>query len=344
MKATIFHEFGDVDVLKYEDVTTPTPKPGNVVVRVLAAGVNRLDHYIREGSVAPDLAFPHTLGMDAVGEVAAVGAGVTEVVEGDRVVPFPGYPANGEESHVHPPSAAASFTLLGLAAPGTYAQYVEVPAPWVMQDESALPAEQIATLPVVLPTAVRAVKHVGEVQAGDKVLVHAAGSGVGSMQVQVAKALGADVAATVRSAAKAEFIEALGADVVINTREDDFLARTRDWTDGRGVDVVLDNIGGPEFQRSVEAVRTQGILVSVGFVAGPEATFNIPDFFFGHKQIRGTLLGAPTDYQWGIEQVRAGHITPTVARTLPLSEAAEAHRLIADNTVAGNLVLLPWAD
>lgn len=343
MKAAIFNEFGDADVLQYGDVPTPAPRPGNVVVRVLAIGVNRLDHYIREGSVTPDLAFPHILGMDAVGEVAAVGAGVTEVAEGDRVVPFPGYPANGEESHIHPPSAAAGFTLLGLATPGTYAQYLEVPAQWVMRDESGLPAEQIATLPVVLPTAVRAVKDLGEVQAGDRVLVHAAGSGVGSMQVQVAKALGAHVAATVRSAPKAEFVKALGADVVINTREDDFLERVREWTDGRGVDVVLDNIGGPEFQRSVKALRTQGIVVAVGFVAGAEATFNIPDFFFGHKQIRGTLLGSPADYRWGIDQVCAGRITPSVARTLPLSAAAEAHRLIANNAVAGNLVLLPWA-
>ncbi|MCH8961375.1 MAG: zinc-binding dehydrogenase [Bacteroidetes bacterium] len=310
---------------------------------MLASGINRFDHYLREGSVVPELPFPHILGADAAGEVAALGVGVTGFEIGERVIPMPGFPTDEQEWGVRPAATASSFTLPGLGLPGTYAQYVEIPAPWVLKDNTGLPPEQVATLPMVLATGVRAVKEVGEVKAGDKVLVQAGASGSGSMHIQVAKALGAEVAATVRSDAKGEFARQAGADLVINTRQEDFVERVREWTGGLGADVVIDNLGGDVLPQSIDAARPLGVIVVYGFVAGTETTFDIRNFFFAQKQLRGSMAGDIEDLRWGLEQVRLGRIKPLLDQAFPLEEAAEAHRLIATNQVAGNLVLLPWA-
>ena len=343
MKAAVLREFGNVDVLKYEDVPTPKPKPGHILMKVLAAGVNRLDHNLREGSVVPELPFPHILGIDAAGEVAELGPGVNGFQIGERVVPMPGFPLKEEEYDIRPAVTAPSFALLGLGIWGTYAEYIEVPARWVLKDDTGLKPEELATLPMVLATGVRAVKVVGGVKAGDKVLVQAGASGSGSLQIQVAKALGAEVATTVRDDAKGEFAKSLGADLVINARKEDFVQRVKEWTGGQGADVVIDNLGGDVLSKSIDAARAQAVIVAFGFTAGTEVTFDIRNFFFAQKQLRGSMASDIEDLQWGLEQVREGRIRPVLDRALPLSQAAEAHRLISTNQVTGSLVLLPWA-
>ncbi len=343
MKAAVMHEFGDFDVLKYEDVATPRPKPGHILIKVLAAGVNRLDHYLREGSITREIALPHVLGSDAVGEVAELGAGVTGVTVGERVIAVPGYPLEEAHYDIVPVSMAPSFTLPGMGVWGGYAQYLEVPARFAVKDDTGLEPEQLATLPVVLATATRALKEVGEVGAGDRVLVQAGASGSGSMQIQVAKALGAAVATTVRDDAKGAFAAALGADLVINTRQEDLVERVKEWSGGQGADVVIDNLGGAVLAKSIDAARPGGVIVAFGFAAGPEVSFDVRSLFFHQKQLRGSMASDIADLNWGLEQVRAGRIKPSLDRVLPLAQAAEAHRLVAANRVSGNIVLLPWA-
>ncbi len=148
MKATVMHEFGDFNVLKYEDIEQPIPKPGHVLVKVLAAGVERLDHYIREGSIVPELPFPHILGADAVGEVAELGEGVTGFEIGEREIVAPGYPQEKDETDIRPTVIASSFALPGLHISGTYTQFMEVPAYALVKDETGLKPEEVATLPV----------------------------------------------------------------------------------------------------------------------------------------------------------------------------------------------------
>ncbi len=242
MKAAVIREFGDVNVLKYEDIEILTPKYGHILIKVLAAGVNRFDHYLREGSVVPELSFPHILGADAAGEVAELGDGVTNLQIGERIIVAPGYPQKKEEINIRPTLFASSFALPGLHISGTYTQYMEVPAYAVVKDETGLKPEQVATLPVVLATAVHSVKEIGQVKRGDKVLIHSGASGSGSMLIQVARALEAEVATTVRDDNKAEFARKLGADMVINTRKEDFIQQVKDWTGGLGADVVIDNL------------------------------------------------------------------------------------------------------
>ncbi len=344
MKAAVIHEFGDVDVLKYEDIERPSPKPGHVLIKVLAAGVERLDHYIREGSIMPELPFPHILGADAAGEVAELGEGVTGFEIGEREIVAPGYPQEEDETDIRPTVTAPSFALPGLHVSGTYAQFMEVPAYALVKDETGLKPEEVATLPVSLATAVHALKQIGEVKAGDKVLIHSGASGSGSMQIQVAKAMGADVATTVRSDAKGEFAKTLGADLVINTRKEDFVEQVKEWSGGLGADVVIDNLGGDVLSKSIDAVKPLGVVVAFGFAAGTEVTFDVRNLFFSQKQLRGSMASDMEDLEWGLEQVRAGRIKPLLDHTLPLSKAAEAHRLISTGQVTGNLVLLPWTE
>ena len=340
MKAAVIHEFGDPTVLKYEDIQTPRPRPGHVLVRMLAAGINRLDHYIREGSIAPDLSFPHILGGDGAGEVAELGEGVDGFKVGERVIPVPGYPQKPEEYDIRPAATAPSFALPGLGIPGTYAQYMEVPERWLVKDRTGLRPEEVATLPIVLATAVRALREVGGVRKGHKVLIQAGGSGSGSMQIQVAKTLGAEVATTVRSDTKGDLAASLGADLVINTREEDLGERLGDWTEGQGTDVVIDNLGGDVLAKSIEAAKPTGTIVAFGFAAGPEVRFDIRSLFFGQKRLLGSMASDMEDLEWGLEQVAQGRIRPVLDRVLPLSQASEAHRVIAANGVAGNIVLV----
>jgi NADPH:quinone reductase-like Zn-dependent oxidoreductase len=342
MKASLFRQFGDEDVLKYEEVPDLEVKPGHVLIKVLAAGVNRLEYYIREGSVLTDIPLPHVLGSDASGEIAAIGDGVTGFDIGERVIPLPGYPLESADQDFTPMPAAPSYAIAGILSWGSYAEYMSVPAKWIVKDRTGLSPAEVATLPMVLITAVRAVKNVAEVKRGDRVLVHAGAAGTGSMNVQVARALGARVATTVQGEQKARFAQELGVELVIDVEKSDFVDEIKKWTDGKGVDVVVDNLGGDVLQESLKAVRTQGVVVAMGFVSGVEATFHVRDFFFTHKQIRGTLMGDRNDLEWGLKQVAAGKIKPLVDRTLPLAEANVAHRLLAANATAGNLVLLPW--
>lgn len=341
MKAAAFRRFGGPEVLEYLDLPTPEPRQGNVVIKVRAAGVNRLEHYLREGSVLTNIPLPHVLGSDAAGEIAALGPGVTGFKPGERVVPLPGYPLDPNDDDNAPLSAAPSYAIGGIVNWGTYAEYVEVPARWVLRDDTGLAPERLATLPMVLVTGVRAVKTVGGVKAGDRVLVHAGASGTGTLSIQVARALGASVATTVQGPAQAKLAASLGADLVVDVTSRDFVKDVLDWSGGRGVDVAIDNLGGDVLQKTLDATRVAGTVVAMGFVAGVEVRFHIRNFFFSHKRLLGTLMGDVEDFRWGLQQVKAGKIRPLLDRALPLSAAAEAHRLVASNAVNGNLVLTP---
>lgn len=342
MKAVLFEKFGAPDVLRVETVDTPQPAPGHVQIKVLAAGVNRLDLYIREGKISADLPLPHVLGMDIAGEIAQTGDGVGEFTIGQRVIVTPGFPMDATDYDIYPASLAPSFTLPGLGRWGGYAQFIDIPARFVVADETGLSAEEAATLPVVLATSVRAVKHVGNVGRGDRVLVQAGASGSGSMQIQVAKALGAEVATTVRSPEKRAMVSALGADLILDPAETNVAEAVRDWTGGQGADVVIDNLGGDILAESIDAVRAAGAVVAYGFAAGATVQFDIRDLFFQQRKLIGTMAADPADLVWGLEQVAAGRIRPVLGRVLPLAGAAEAHRLLAENEIGGNVVLLPW--
>ncbi len=132
--------------------------------------------------------------------------------------------------------------------------------------------------------------------------------------------------------------------MVINVRNEDLVERVKDWTGGQGADVVIDNLGGDVLAQSIEAAKAMGVIVAFGFAAGPEACFDVRSLFFAQKQLKGAMASDIEDLEWGLEQVKAGNVKPLLDRALPLQDAGEAHRLIANGEVKGNIVLLPWAD
>lgn len=338
MRAAALTRFGDPSVLSLADLPKPAPKAGELLIRIEAAGLNRLDHYIREGGVNPALSFPHILGSDAVGVVEALGEDVEGFEPGDRVMPMPGHPTDPADPGAAVLSLSRSYAIRGLAENGAYAEYMTVPARWTLKETTGLSAVEAATLPMALVTAVRALRGVGDVRRGDRVLIHAGASGTGSMLIQVARALGAEVAATIRSEGKRAFVEGLGADLVVNMKDESALAAVKEWSGGEGVDVTVDNLGGPSLARSVESVRPLGRVVLMGNVLGLESTLPVRSIFFPQKEIRGTLMGGVEDLQWGLDQVRKGAIKPTLDEVFPLEKAAAAHERLAAGAALGNIV------
>jgi len=341
MKAAVIHGFGEPDVFRYEDVEQPEPGVGEVLVKVAACGINRYDLYMRMGAVFTDIAFPHVLGADVAGTIAAVGPDVVGWNEGEAAIIAPGYPIDPGDWEIKPENRAPSFEVTGTHTWGGNAEYVRMPARFVVKDETGLPAEQAAAMPLVLMTAVHAVQTLGEVREGMRVLVQAGASGSGNACVQVARALGAKVATTVGSAEKVETAKEAGAELVINYNERDFADAVLDWTDGVGVDVVIDNIGGSVFENNLRALRSAGIFVNFGLVGGIKATLNIRDLFFRQHQIRGSFMGSMDEFRRGLKLLAEGKVKAPIDRAFPLKDAAEAHRYIESRAVRGKVVLIP---
>ncbi|HNQ23600.1 MAG TPA: zinc-binding dehydrogenase [Phycisphaerae bacterium] len=341
MKAAVIHQFGGPEVFCYEEVPEPQPGSGEVVVKVAACGINRYDLYLRMGAVFKDLAFPHVLGADVAGEVVAIGPQVSGFEEGDAVIISPGYPVDPADWSIRPMNRAPSFEVTGTHTWGGNAEYVRMPARFVLKDETHLPAPEVAAMPLVLMTAVHAVETLGQVVEGARVLVQAGASGSGHACIQVARVLGARVATTVGSPDKVDLVRAAGAELVINHRTQDFAAEVLEWTDGVGVDVVVDCVGGSVFAGNLKALRVGGIFVNFGLVGGIKAELNFRELFFRQLQLRGSFMGSTEELKRGLHWLAEGAVKAHVDRTYPLRDAAEAHRYIESRAVKGKVVLIP---
>jgi NADPH:quinone reductase-like Zn-dependent oxidoreductase len=340
MKATTIHEFGGPEVFRYEDVPTPRAQCDHVVIRVAACGINRYDLYLRAGAIRKDIPMPHVMGADVVGTIAETGVGVSGWRAGERVIAAPGFPVDPADWDYKPENQAPSFTVTGTLRWGGYAEFMSIPARFVFRDETGLSAEQVAAVPLVLVTAVHAVKTLGEVRAGAKVLVQAGASGSGGMCIQMAKALGAEVATTVGSPEKFGAARACGADLIIDYSRENFAERALEWTGGRGVDVVIDNVGGSVFEDNLRALKLGGIFVNFGLVGGIRGTLNFRTLFFKQLTLRGSMMGSLDEFRFGLELLKQGKVKPILDRTFPLNEAAEAHRYIESRQVRGKVVLV----
>lgn len=342
MKAAIIHEFGGPDVLKFEDAPDPQPQPNHAIIKVLACGINRYDLFLRMGGVQKQTSLPHVMGADVVGEIIQIDASEKNHKIGDRVIVAPGFPIDPAEWNVEPENFAPSYIVTGTTLRGGYAQCMSVPTCFLLADKTNLPAEQCATLPLVLVTAVHAVKTLGEVQPGQHVLIQAGASGSGSMCIQMAKTLGAKVATTVGDDSKIDVATGCGAELVINHRKENFREKVLEWTDGAGVDVVIDNVGGGIFRDNLASMRRGGIMVNFGLVGGVKDEINFAMMIFNQYQFRGSMMGSMKELREGLSLVESGRIKPVLDRTFPLSQAAEAHQYIEDRKVKGKVVLLPW--
>jgi NADPH:quinone reductase len=342
MEAAFIRGFGPPSVLEVGEIPLPEPRSGQVRIRVKAAGVNYYDTLVRSGAVSRDIPLPHVIGADVVGEVDRLGPGVAGLFEGQKVIVAPGFPCDPAEWSLEPENEAPSYFPTGTFAWGGYASFMEVPAPWLLPDDTGMPPEELASIPLVLVTAVHAVKTLAGVRAGSRVLVQAGASGSGSMAIQVAKALGAAVITTVSTPAKASLARRLGADEVIFYRSADVAAAVSDWTRGAGLDAVIDPVGGDSLAASLASLHSRGVIVNFGLAGGAEARIpHLYPFFRNELRLVGAWMGSMAELRFGLDLVKAGRIQAAVDAVLPLRAAREAHERIERSEVSGKLVLVP---
>jgi len=314
---------GGPEVLKPVTVPVPMVRPGEVLIKVAAAGVNRPDVLQRMGRYAPPPDASPLPGLEVAGTIAAVGDGVTRWSVGDRVC--------------------------ALVPGGGYAEYVATPAPQVLPIPGALSMVEAGGVPETHFTVWTNVFERGRLTKGESLLVHGGSSGIGTTAIQLAYQLGARVFATAGSEEKCTACEALGADKAINYRTDDFVEVVKEATEGRGVDVVLDMVGGDYVPRNIEALALEGRHVTIAVLGGATVTFNIQKLMVKRLTLTGSTLRpqsveAKGRIARGLEEtvwplLAAGTVRPIIHETFPLENAAEAHALMETSAHIGKIVL-----
>ena len=315
---------GGPEMLRAVERPTPQPGPGEVLVRVEAAGVNRPDMMQRLGKYPPPPGASDIPGLEIAGTVEALGEGVTTLRVGDRVC--------------------------ALVAGGGYAQYCAAPAVQCLRIPEGLDSVRAAAIPETFFTVWTNLFQRGGLRAGERVLVHGGTSGIGTVAIQLAHAFGAIVFATAGSPEKCAACRELGATVAINYKEDDFVEVVRRETDGAGVNVILDIIGGDYVARNIDSLAMNGRLVQIGAQAGPRVSLSLTPILQRRLTITGSTLRARTVEEKGalardVERhvwplLASGRVAPVIDRTYPLTEAAEAHRRLESSAHIGKIVLV----
>jgi NADPH2:quinone reductase len=323
VKAVRIHEDGGPEVLRYEDAPDPSPGPGEVVVRLAAASLNRLDIWMRKG--LPSVPKPRILGADGAGVVAELGEGVTSLAVGDEVILNPGL-ADGAH-------------IIGEHCDGTHAELIAVPAEYVHPRPSHLDPVEAAAFPLVYETAYRMLVTRAGLREGEWVLAWGVGSGVGSAAFVLAKALGARVVVTSSSDEKLAKARELGADVCVNHATGDVAAEVKAATEGHGIDVVVEHVGEATWKTSLSVAATGGRITVCGATSGPNPPAGLNRIWWKHLSILGSTMATRADFAGLLQLVNERKLRPIVDRTFPLAEADEAHRYLEEGRQFGKVVL-----
>lgn len=331
MKAIIYHETGGVDVLKYEDVAEPEIGADDVLVRVKAAALNHLDLRLRSGKSPRPVDLPHVGGIDIAGDVEKVGENVADLQPGTRVVVDP---------TVKTPKGPS---VIGVNRWGGLAEFVTVPATNVVPIPDEVSYDDVSALPICYVTAWYGLIDRGGMEQKETVLVHAAGSGTGSAAVQVAKELGAKVIATAGSDEKLEKVKELGADATINYNTSDFAEEVKNITEGKGVDLIFDQIGASAWENNLKSLSAGGRILLVGVVGGGQETLNFGPIIMRDLSVLGvTVFRAPRrNLITLINMLSLGRFNPVIDKKFPLSEAAEAQKMLENRSQFGKVILNP---
>ncbi len=323
MRAVVCEEYGGPEVLTVAERPDPSPGPGELVLRVQSAGVNRPDLMQRQGNYPPPPGASDVLGLECSGEVLSIGEGVTGWSVGDPVC--------------------------ALLSGGGYAEQVAVPAGQVVRRPEGVDAVEAGGLVEVVATVWSNVFMIAGLQRGETLLVHGGAGGIGTMAIQLAVALGARVAVTAGSAERLARCAELGADVLINYREQDFVEVLRDATDGHGADVVLDSLGASYLSRNLDALATNGRLSVIGMQGGTRAEIDLGVLMRKRAAVMSTtlrwrsveeksaIMAAVAEHVWPL--FADGVVRPVLHAALPLEQAAEAHRIVEDGESVGKVVL-----
>ncbi|MEU9284443.1 NAD(P)H-quinone oxidoreductase [Streptomyces sp. NPDC048275] len=323
MYAITIPEPGGPEALVWDEVPDPVPGEGEVLVEVVASAVNRADLLQRQGLYNPPPGASPYPGLECSGRIVEIGPGVSGWAVGDEVC--------------------------ALLAGGGYAEKVAVPAGQLLPVPAGLDVKQAAALPEVTCTVWSNVFMVSHLRPGETLLVHGGSSGIGTMAIQLAKAVGAKVAVTAGSKDKLEFCGELGADILINYREQDFVEELKRATDGAGADVILDNMGAKYLDRNVQTLAVNGRLAIIGMQGGVKGELNIATLLNKRAAISATslrarplgekaaIVAAVREHVWPL--IDSGHVRPIVDRELPMSDAATAHRLLEESGHIGKVLL-----
>ena len=344
MKAMLYTETGGPEVLQYTDIADPEPGPTDVIVDVAATSLNRLDVVQRNGWFQmPGFTFPHIAGMDVAGTVSALGEDVTSVSIGDRVVVDPSLAGVAESSKLAGlGDLYGDLGIIGGTVDGGYAEKCLVPASHVYAIPDGMPFEHAATFPTCYLTAAHAIFQVGKLQAGETVMIHAAGSGVSTAAIQLAKNAGATVLATAGTDAKCEQALAIGADHALNNRTDDVTGFAREMTQGAGVNMVFDHVGTALFGASLFGIGVGGRLVNCGNSSGDEATIPSLGYLF-HSGI--SILGSdpyrPEEFGPVWDTFCTGDFEVVIDSAFALADAAQAQDKMLASDFFGKIILKP---
>lgn len=325
MQAVRIHEFGGRDVLNVEEVPDPEPGPGQVRIKVGVCALNHVDVDIREGISRFDLSFPHILGLEFVGRVDELGAGVDECAVGDRVMPY----------------LLGGDVFIGVGGPGGFADYVLAPPKQLVRVPEAISDEDAGALQIAFGTAWHMLFNRGGLRIGETVLINSVSSGIGSAAVQLARLAGAFVIGTSSSQEKLARAVQNGMDVGIDYTCEDVPARVREATDGRGVDLVFEHVGGELFQKAVESLAQGGRLVTCGAHAGEVVPFDIIPFFRGQHSIIGSFTFERGELDKVLSFAARGLVRPLVAKTFPLTDVRDAFELLESRDFFGKILLRP---
>jgi len=323
MHAITVTEPGGPEVLQWATVADPTPGPGEVIIDVAASAVNRADLLQRQGHYPPPPGASEILGLECSGTISAVGAAISLDHIGEKAV--------------------------ALLAGGGYAEKVAVPFGQLMSVPPGVGLVEAAGLPEVACTVWSNLDMVANLSEGEWLLIHGGGSGIGTMAIQIGRALGARVAVTAGSQEKLDRCAALGAEVLINYREQDFVEVMKDETSGRGVNVILDNMGAAYLDRNVASLARDGRLVTIGLQGGSKAELDMGALLRKNASVHATSLrGRPESEKAAIcaqvertvwPWIHAGVVKPVIDRVLPMKDAGYAHTLVAEGAVTGKVIL-----
>jgi NADPH:quinone reductase-like Zn-dependent oxidoreductase len=325
VKAVRIHEDGGPEVLRYEEVATPEPGPGEVLVSLRAAGLNHLDVWVRKG--LPSAPKPRILGADGAGTVAALGKGAAGFELGDRIVVNPGIVHDGR------------ITVIGEHTDGTYCELKALPVAQLYPLADSLSFEEGAAFPLTFETAYRMLVTKAAVREGEWVLIWGIGGGVALAAFELCRALGARTIVTSSSREKLERAQALGADVAVSHSEDDVVQAVKDATAGRGADIVVETVGEATWERSLAAAAQEARVVVCGATSGHSPPARLYRLWWKQLVVYGSTMGLPSDFEGAYELIRAGRARVHIDSVYPLAEAAQAHERLESGAQFGKVVL-----
>ncbi len=342
MRALRIHEHGGPEVLKFEERPEPSAGPGQVLVEIQAAGVNHLDTWVRRGVPGHHFPLPITPGADGAGVIRALGPGVEGLAVGERVAIAPGYSCGRCEACLSGRDHyCRHYGIYGESADGTDCEFIAVAAASVLPLPPGLSVEAAAAVSLVFLTAWEMLMVKGRVTGADTVLVHAAGSGVSSAAIQIARYAGARVIATASSDEKLARARALGAQETLNYSDPAWPQAVRALTEKRGCDLIVDHVGAATFAGSLRALAAGGRILCCGASSGPEFSADLRPIFFKNLAIVGSTMGSRGTLPRIYRLVADGTFKAVIDSVLPLADVAEAHRRLAERSQFGKIVLVP---